>query len=433
MKRYLLLAVLPFLLAGCYPTRIVTSTPYSGGIYAPYTTTVTVQKAKTVTTTTSVQPISEDISLHLDLQAIGAAFAQSATVKEFEELINNSSYVLSNLDLNRDGYVDYLRVLETVEGYNHVFVIQAVLGANIYQDVATLVAEVPSATKAYVQIIGDPYIYGPSYYVEPVYYTTPLIFAHLLAHAYRPWRSPWYWDCYPVHYKRPVPIHIGHYHAYVHTFMTNHLYCHTVSYPTVCHCPTYINICKIDIHNDYGTRYPERSFTVRNADLAQRVVNTSVSSPSTRVMNASVVRELNETNVRTTTTSTRSAASANSTRNASTGVSRSTNTGTVRNAATTGTTTRSASTSSARSAASTTTRSRVTNTGSSNTRISTVSPSGSKSTVTRSSSSTRSAASSSATRSTGSSTATRSSSTAGTSTRSSSTTANTTRTGSSRR
>lgn len=416
MKRYLLLAVLPFLLAGCYPTRIVTSTPYSGGIYAPYTTTVTVQKAKTVTTAASVQPISEDISLHLDLQAIGAAFAQSATVKEFEELINNSSYVLSNLDLNRDGYVDYLRVLETVEGYNHVFVIQAVLGANIYQDVATLVAEVPSATKAYVQIIGDPYIYGPSYYVEPVYYTTPLIFAHLLAHAYRPWRSPWYWDCYPVHYKRPVPIHIGHYHAYVHTFMTNHLYCHTVSYPTVCHCPTYINICKIDIHNDYGTRYPERSFTVRNADLAQRVVNTSVSSPSTRVMNASVVRELNEANVRTATTSTRSAAS-----------------GTVRNATTTGTATRSSATSTARNAASTTTRSRVANTGSSSTRISTVSPSGSKSTVTRSSSSTRSAASSSATRSTGSSNATRSSSNAGASTRSSSSTANTTRTGSSRR
>lgn len=36
--------------------------------------------------------------------------------------------MISNLDLNQDGYVDYLRVVETVEGNTHVFVIEAVLG-----------------------------------------------------------------------------------------------------------------------------------------------------------------------------------------------------------------------------------------------------------------------------------------------------------------
>lgn len=153
MKRLIpLLTAASLMLTGCYATRIVTVAPdtrYQGG----YSTTVTVPRTSTVTTTTRVTALSEDISLCLDLQAIGAAFAQSSTVQDFENLINNSSYMLSNLDLNQDGYVDYLRVIETVQGGAHVFVIQAVLAPDVYQDVATLVAEVSHvASSCYVPI-----------------------------------------------------------------------------------------------------------------------------------------------------------------------------------------------------------------------------------------------------------------------------------------
>ena len=227
MKRLIpLFVAASLMLSGCYAARIVTVAPdvrYQG----TYSTTVTVPRTSAVTTTTKVTAISEDISLCLDLQAIGAAFAQSSTVQDFENLLNNSSYMLSNLDLNQDGYVDYLRVVETVNGGAHVFVIQAVLAPDVYQDVATLVAEVSGiSTSCHVQIIGAPYIYGPSFIIEPVFVARPVIYAHLLRPHYNPWRSPWHWGYYPSCYRHPKPIYVSHYQEYVVSYMSNQRYCH---------------------------------------------------------------------------------------------------------------------------------------------------------------------------------------------------------------
>ena len=310
MKKFaFLMALVPFL-AGCGFTRIVTVYPENNVTYRP-TTTVTVPGAHTVTTITNVGNYSYDTSLYLDLQAIGAAFAQSANVQDFEYLINNSQYMLSNLDLNRDGYVDYLRVMETVNGWAHVFVIQAVLAPNVYQDVATLVAEVRSAYSYNVQVIGADYIYGPKYIVQPVYVVTPPIFAYLARPYYRPWRSPWYWSHYPSCYRRPAPIHINHYMAYVHTYMSNHRYCHTVQYVNNYYYPNYNSVCAADRRNDYGKQYPERSFTVRNADTPVRNNRT--------VTNARDIREIHEANNVTTTSSSKN--NSNAVRNSSTSTS----------------------------------------------------------------------------------------------------------------
>lgn len=310
MKKFaFLMALVPFL-AGCGFTRIVTVYPENNVTYRP-TTTVTVPSTHTVTTITNVGNYSYDTSLYLDLQAIGAAFAQSANVQDFEYLINNSQYMLSNLDLNRDGYVDYLRVMETVNGWAHVFVIQAVLAPNVYQDVATLVAEVRSAYSYNVQVIGADYIYGPKYIVQPVYVVTPPIFAYLARPYYRPWRSPWYWSHYPSCYRRPAPIHINHYMAYVHTYMSNHRYCHTVQYVNNYYYPNYNRVCAADCRNDYGKQYPERSFTVRNADTPVRNNRT--------VTNARDIREIHEANNVTTTSSSKN--NSNAVRNSSTSTS----------------------------------------------------------------------------------------------------------------
>lgn len=307
MKRHLvLLALLPLLFSSCV-TRIVTVAdhPVAHGTYIPaplpatgivgsYTTTVTTPKTRTVTTA-QVTAIGEDISLYLDLKAVAAAFAQSATVREFEMLLNDGQYMLNNLDLNGDGYVDYLRVIETLEGYNHVFLIQAVLAANVYQDVATLVAEVTSTTTAYVQVIGAPYIYGPKYIVQPVFVVTPHIYAHFLSHGYQPWKSPWYWDHFPSCYHRPAPIYLNHYQAYVRTYMSNHHYCHEVTYPDRYHYPDYDRVSRPNQRNDYGQQHPERTFTVRNANLP--------AAGNTRAANAYDVSVRRAANTTTTTTS----------------------------------------------------------------------------------------------------------------------------------
>lgn len=166
----------------------------------------------------------------LDLGAVGAVFAQSSSVREFEMLLNDYSLGISNLDLDRDGYVDYLRVVETIQGGAHLLHIQAVLGYNYYENVATVIVENPLGSNWYVEIVGAPSLYGQSCYVRPVYYSRPLILSHFRTPAYTVWESPWYWGYYPTRYKRHAPIHVDSYRTCVHSYMHSHNYCHNVRY-----------------------------------------------------------------------------------------------------------------------------------------------------------------------------------------------------------
>ena len=264
MKRCCLLLLLPFVFCSCL-TRIVTTSPSvsQSGIY---TTSVTVPRSRTMTTTAKFI-MDDDLSLCLDLQAVAAAFAQSSDVEEFEQLLNSSTYMLSNLDLNGDGYVDYLRVIEDVDRHVHVFTIQSVLGAGVYQDVATMVVEYNGVANTYVQLIGSSYIYGHNFIIQPVFVQTPRIYVHFGRRVYVPWRSPWDWGRFPSFYRRPVPVLIGHYQAYVNTYMHNSRYCHHVTYADVCHYPDYMRISAPHQRDDYGRQHPERSFAQRTANI----------------------------------------------------------------------------------------------------------------------------------------------------------------------
>lgn len=301
MKKILsLLVFIPFVCAGCGVTSIVTETPYSGN-RTSYRTTVRTNRTNSVTT--NVYAANDDISLYLDLQGVAAAFSQASTVKEFESLLNDSSYMLSDLDLNGDGYVDYLRVLETLDGSTHVFLIQAVLGEDVYQDVATLVAEVPASTTTYhVQVIGAPFLYGPDYIIEPVYYTRPAIFVSFGVRAYVAWTSPWRWNYYPTYYTRPVPVHIGHYQAYIGTYMRNHRYCHNVTYVNVYHYSNYNIVCRNNQRNDYIVKHPERSFNNRVSSI-RGIMNTGSNQQPVNIRNAKDIRDMHDANKKTTTSS----------------------------------------------------------------------------------------------------------------------------------
>ena len=445
--RLTLIALAALLCTSCYPTRIVTvSSPVDN--IPQYRTVVTVPKTHVSTTTTQVYAANPDISLYLDLQAVAAAFAQSSTVKDFEMLLNNSSYMISNLDLNEDGYVDYLRVMSAMQGYNHVFVIQAVLAPDIYQDVATIVAEVPSYGNYYVEVIGSPYIYGPNYVVRPVYYTRPVIFSHICRYDYRPWTSPWYWNHFPSHYRHPAPVVLNHYHAYISTYMRNHRYCHEVHYYSHCHYPDYVRLCSRYNRNDYGRQHPERSFTVRNANVAVHNSALDRGGNARTSANAYDVRMAYDATKTTSTSTTRPSSSASTTRPSSstsssstrpsssastTRPSGSTSSSSTRPSSSASTTRPSSSTSSSStrpsssasttrpSSSASTTSSRVKTSGSSSTRTSTTSSSGSQTTVrrgsttststTRSTGSSSSRSTSSTTRSTGSTSSSRSTST----------------------
>lgn len=238
------------------------------------TYTVNVPKQPATTTTIVTTQAVQDYYQCLDLRAIAAAFAQSRTLMEFERLLNSGTYMLSNLDLNRDGYVDYIRAIETMNGYNHIIVLQAVLAMNVFQNVATLVVNCqPGAT--YVQVIGDPFIYGANYIIEPVFVRTPVIYSTWNGARYTVWTSPYYWDHFPTYYGRPAVVYHGHYTAYVDTYLSGHGYCHEVHYTTNCRNQSYRSMTESIDRNDFGVRHADQSFSSRHTERSARDLQTS--------------------------------------------------------------------------------------------------------------------------------------------------------------
>ncbi|MBQ0007232.1 MAG: hypothetical protein KBT40_00720 [bacterium] len=170
------------------------------------------------TETVTVQATDNEVAENLDLEAVARAFGECENLEEFERVLNDPRHPLSNLDLNMDGYVDYLRVSELAENYNHLVVIQAVLGNDLFQDVASISVETTGTTRESVTVIvtGDPYIYGVDYVFVPVYAYRPLIYDWWWGPVYHGcYISPWYWGYYPHYYYHYPPCAYGCYRGYV--------------------------------------------------------------------------------------------------------------------------------------------------------------------------------------------------------------------------
>lgn len=183
---------------------------------------------------TTVYAKNSDISDNLDLRAVASMFGESANLQDFERRLNDPKYQISNLDLNGDDEVDYLRVIESVENRTHVVIIQAVLDRDVYQDVATIDVERDNYNKVSVQIVGNSYLYGANYIYEPVYSVVPVIYTSFWVTNYRPYYSTWYWGYYPTYYAawRPYPVY---------RYRSN------------------INVC-INVHNTYNYVNTRRSY-----------------------------------------------------------------------------------------------------------------------------------------------------------------------------
>ena len=359
-----------------------------------------VRADQTVTVTATNADISED----LDLKTVATLFGQAKDLEQFEQMLNNPDSAFSNLDLNGDGNVDYLRVIETADQNRHLIVIQAVLAKDIYQDVASIFVEKdPESESVTVQVIGDEYIYGADYIIEPVYIYRPVIYDWFWGPSWVCWHSPFYWDYWPTWWHP--------YHCIAHHLYWDHIYWHHHYYP-ICtyrtghhHHPHYAPMRDRVSRSDYATRHPERSFASRNASRNYTNARSFDRNRQTAVRSASDSRVGTDSRGAATRVSNRSTATASRTFGSSNVRS------SADNAATRGTATRNTSvsrgTSSSRSnAVSTTTRS------TSNRSSAVATPSRSASTAPRSSA-TRSTAPS-VNRSSSSSSTMRSSSNAGT-------------------
>lgn len=217
--------------------------------------------------TTTTRATSYDISDNLDLEAVSSIFGESENLEDFEYRLNNPDNRISNLDLNEDGYIDYLRVVENSDDRNSVILIQAVLDQDIYQDVATIEVERVQNGNPRIQIIGDAYIYGRNYIIEPVFYRTPLIFSFFWGPRYEVWHSPYYWNYYPRWYRvyRPYSPFKYRRHIYAHIDYENRYHHSNVRI---------INYSNDNYYrykrNDYANRYPDRAFEKRHQGVNNR-------------------------------------------------------------------------------------------------------------------------------------------------------------------
>lgn len=344
LQQYILLGLLVNL-TSCW-TLIATVVPDKPVVptQTVYTTHVTTPTPKYVSTTTTltVTSYSTDLSFYLDLQAVAAAFAEARSVQEFENLLNSSRYMISNLDLNGDGYIDYLRVLETRQGYYHALLIQACVAPSLFQDVATLVAERRS-NALYVEVIGDPYLYGPNYIVRPVFVNRPPLWDAFGRPSYKPWCSPYHHGHWPSHYQRTKPVYLSHYQAYVNTYMKNHHYCHVCDYPSHIFYKDYHVMVKPHCRNDYRDQHPDKSFerrvnpnaTSRNTYNARDLRNNTQSKQTTSETKNTTTETTPTRTGQTTTTPSRTGQTTTPTRTSQTTTSTKTNSNTSRTSSTT--------------------------------------------------------------------------------------------------
>ena len=399
MKKLSLLVLAAISLTSCW-TSIFTVAPTVEPVAPPktvYTTTVTTPKTTTVTTVT-VTNYNSDPCFYLDLNAVAAAFAESHSVREFEEILNSSRYMINNLDLNRDGWIDYLRVIETSRGYYHTLLIQACLAPSVFQDVATLIAE-RRADALYVEVVGDRYLYGYNYIVRPVFIKRPPLYDSYGHPRYTAWVSPYYYGYFPSYYTQPKPIYLNHYQAYVNTYMTNHHYCHHCDYPNTVFYSGYTDMTQQHRRNDYGAAHPDQSFE-------QRVTRTASATNGVSVRNAgqlrnSVAKSSESTKTTTTTSGTSSSTRSTSTSASSTKTATSTTSGSARSTNTATTTKKVTPTNQPNT---TTVNTRVNTSGTTRTTVRITDSTGRTSTSTRSTSTAPARSSSTQTRSTGSST-----------------------------
>ncbi len=168
---------------------------------------------------------------NLNLYGVLSLFKESNNVDEFEKKLNTPDNKVNNLDLNHDGQIDYIRVIDYGKNGLHSLVLQDPITAAESQDLAVVEVEQQGNNNAHVQIVGDEDLYGKNYIIEPqdqqqkptdndTYNQSQPVIVNvwvwpsvqfMYGSSYSYWSSPWYWGYYPPWWNPWYPMG---YHAY---------------------------------------------------------------------------------------------------------------------------------------------------------------------------------------------------------------------------
>lgn len=177
---------------------------------------------------------------HFSLPGALELFQKSDSPEAFEKALNASGNKVNNLDLNEDGEVDYIRVIDRVQGGAHALVLQVAVSESETQDIAVIELEKTGDASVTVQIVGDEDIFGEQTLVEPGeaedeeegeeapaknalslrtfkvvvnVWPWPCV-RFMYAPAYVAWASPWRWRVYPAWWRPWRPLAWGVFHPF---------------------------------------------------------------------------------------------------------------------------------------------------------------------------------------------------------------------------
>ena len=239
---------------------------------------------------------------NLNLYAVMNLFQESETLEQFERDLNSKDSRINNLDLNRDGLVDYITVTDYPDGQVHNIVLRVALDDRENQDVAVFTVERYDNGSVAIQLIGDEDLYGRNYIIEPIYddqygetpnpgYTGrtqgsqrmevvrttyvevaawPLI-RFIFTPGYITWRSAWYWGYWPAYWHTWRPYYWDYYYGF-HSPWYPHYYSHF----RLWHHPRVIHY-----HNHYYSHIRVHSPRVRN-DISEGRYRSTYSRPELR-------------------------------------------------------------------------------------------------------------------------------------------------------
>lgn len=199
---------------------------------------------------------------NLNLYAVLQLFQESPTLEGFEKKLNSEASKINNLDLNNDNKIDYIKVIDHIDGTAHNIVLQVSMNAKENQDVAYFIVDKNDKGGVQIQLFGDESLYGKNYILEPNYTeaasanetpnpgfvkqstqqstdkngNTTIINNYtsyetaswpVVRYMYEPnyiiWISPWSWYSYPDYWTPWEPWYWHRYYGY-HTYRYNYYY-----------------------------------------------------------------------------------------------------------------------------------------------------------------------------------------------------------------
>jgi hypothetical protein len=150
-------------------------------------------------------PLPADAREGLDLATIGSLVETAENAEALEKQLNDPERGIHNLDLDRNGQVDFVKVEEFGAGDSRGLMLAAHLADGTAEEVATIDVEKVSESEAKLEVRGAEPVYGPGHYHHSSFSLGDALLLSWLFSPSRPYYvSPWGYGAYPSYY-RPHP------------------------------------------------------------------------------------------------------------------------------------------------------------------------------------------------------------------------------------